>query len=99
MFDLSTNSKVTYHPYRTAIVLDVFLKIEYHTGETKKSPPERDVWDFQQELCDIVGRRNPDNHECYTIEKDGTIIHVWFSDGRMYMGFTLQLRADFLKNN
>ena len=83
------DSKVTFHPYRTAMVYDRFLTMVRSSDEGRA---------FEDHLAEAAGV-TPDNHTAYTIQlsthaaaRPAPEIYVMCSDNKISIGTRLEIR-------
>lgn len=84
LFNIGYYAKVTFHPYRTMSVYNVFLTIKRYS-------------DAGRELEDMLvkaAKAYPDNHCCFTVEQHpmlgGPTIHYHLSDGEIRIGMGIK---------
>ena len=68
---------VTYHAYRRARVIDIFLTLPRSSVET-----------LIEQLAAKAEVR-PDNHEVYAVEQDEVMTYIWVCDMEVYFGHTI----------
>ena len=84
------DSKVIFHPYRTAMVYDRFFTLNRSSDEGRE---------FENHLAEAAGV-TPDNHTAYTIQlsrydSDRPVpeIYVMCSDNKISIGTRLEIRS------